>query len=437
MALAVLLLCTYGFHVASTGLARGARGDFASAYTGATIVREGNAHRLYDLSLQASIGDRVMAPDRIVLPYDAMPLGAVALVPLTLLPLADAFAVWTTAQFLLVFLAVVISVRSAPGRRERSLVAAAAIVGIAVTQVGLGNLVDVGQWSGVNALGVAMAYRSWRRESYAAGGAWLIASAAIVKPHLALGLAAFLIGWGNRRALYGAAGAGVAALALSLATVGVGGLAAMVANDIRLAGVLNQAGGASVFALPAVWFANTAASSVAGVVGGLVCLTLCGILGRRLRANALLLGPALATATALSLLASPHAYLYDVVMLSPAVAWSLADLGLFSTPQRRGYGNAWTIVVLWAVLPWIQTLFVSALLPLVTRIGILHPWLTIALAAALWSNATQTHRSAARTLAAPERAHTTLVEGVPTPAVPAHAVVLSTSGRPAGGDATH
>lgn len=389
-ALAVLLLCMYGVHVAGTGLAQGARGDFASSYTGATIVREGNAHRLYDLSLQAAVGDRVMAPARIVLPYDAMPLGAVALVPLSLLPLADAFAVWTTAQFLLVLLAAVISVRAAPGRRERSLVAAAAIVGIAVTQVGLGNLVEVGQSSGVNTLGVAMAYRSWRRGSYAAGGAWLIASAAIVKPDLALGLAAFLIGWGNRRALYGAAGAGVAALGVSVATVGVGGLAAMVANDIRLAGVLNQAGGASVFALPAVWFANTAASYVAGLVGGLACLALCGVLGRRLRGNARLLGPALATATALSLLASPHAYLYDVVMLAPAVAWSLADLGLFSAPQRRGSGNAWTIVVLWAVLPWIQTMFGSALLPLESRVGILYPWLTIALAAALWSIPAQT-----------------------------------------------
>ena len=392
IAIALALLAVCGMRVAGAGPAQGGRADFGSGYTGATIIRDGDGHRLYDLTLQASVGDRVMAPQRITLPYDAMPLGAVALVPLTLLRLDAAFAVWTTAQFLLVLLAVVIAVRAAPSPRPRSHWAAFAIIGIAVTQVGLENLVGVGQWTGVNALGVAMAYRCWRRSSFAAGGMWLVATAAVMKPDLAIGLSAFLIGWGNRRALLGALGAGAAAVAGSLAIVGVGGMSAMLGNDLRLAGVLSQAGGASFFALPSVWFGNATPAYVGGAVGALACLAICGVLGRCLRNDPSLLGPALATATALSLLASPHAYLYDEVMLAPAVAWSLAELGLFTVRQSRGVDNAWTIVVVWTVLPRLQTLFVTVLLPVVTRIGILFPWFTVALAAALWSIPAQTTR---------------------------------------------
>ena len=395
------LLGVYAGHVAGIGPAQGGRSDFGSAYTGATIIREGDGHRLYDLSLQTAVGDRVMAPARITLPYDELPLGAVALVPLAALPLDTAFVTWTTVQFLLVCLAVVIAVRAAPTPRPRRGAAALAIIGIAVTQLGLENLVGVGQWTGLNAIGVAMAYRCWRRGAFAAGGAWLVASAAAVKPDLAIGLLAFLIGWGNRRALLGALGAAAAVLAGSLAIVGVGGLSAMVTNDLRLAGVLSQAGGASFAALPSVWFGNTTPSYVVGAAGAAVCLVLCGMLGRRFRGDSVLLGPALAAATALSLLASPHAYLYDEVMLAPAVAWSLAELGLFSVPQRRGLDNAWTIVVLWAVLPWIQALFFTPLLPLVSRIGILFPWFTVALAVALWSIPTQTGGVARRRLAIP------------------------------------
>lgn len=390
IAIALVLLAVYGMHVAGAGPAQGARSDFASGYTGATIVRDGDAHRLYDLTLQSSVGDRLVAPARLTLPYDAMPLGAVVLVPLALLPLDTAFVVSTTAQFLLVVLAVVIAVRAAPSPRPRSRAAAFAIIGIAVTQIGLENLVGVGQWTGVNAIGVAMAYRCLRRGSFTAAGVWIVATAALMKPDLALGFAAFFLGWGNRRALLGALGAGIAALGASLAVVGVGGLSALFSNDLRLAGVLSQAGGASFIALPSVWFGNTTLSYVGGAVGAVVCVGICGVLGRRFGRNPALLGPALAATTALSLLASPHAYLYDEVMLAPAVAWSLAELGLFTIPQRRGLDNAWTIVVIWGVLPWVQTLFVTMLLPLVTRIGILFPWFTVALTAALWSVPAQT-----------------------------------------------
>src|SRR5205807_767155 len=53
---------------------------------------------------------------------------------------------------------------------------------------------------------------SWRQGHRAGAGAWLMGGALLAKPHLALGLAAWLLAQRNRRALAGAAG-GIAAVA--------------------------------------------------------------------------------------------------------------------------------------------------------------------------------------------------------------------------------
>src|SRR5437588_2062 len=79
---------------------------------------------------------------------------------------------------------------------SRRIVDLVAITAVALAVPATSNLLGVGQWTGLNALGLAMAYRSWRHHAYASGGVWLAASAAIAKPHLALGLMVFALGWG-------------------------------------------------------------------------------------------------------------------------------------------------------------------------------------------------------------------------------------------------
>lgn len=388
IAAAALLLCAYGSHVAAAGPASASSHDFSSNYTGATIIRDGRAAQVYDWGLQQSVATPLMAPYRLTLPFDQVALGATALVPLTFLPLPGAFVVWIALQFLLVLSAVVIAVRAAPGAKGRTLMAGAAIAGIALTTVGLDSLIGVGQSTGVNAFGLAMACRCWRRGSDAAGGAWLAGSIALFKPHLGLGLAAFLLAWGNRRALLGALVAGGASLAALLVVVSPAGVLAMLSDGALVR--YSQLGGASFMALPTMWFGDGALSFAAGIAGGCIGVLLCALLGRRVRRGRSAMGPALAAAAALSLLAAPHAFLYDTVMLAPAVAWSLAELGLFTSPQPRTLDGAWAIVVLWAVAPWIQRVFATQLTPLVAQIGVPDVWFSLVLAVVLWSNIAKT-----------------------------------------------
>lgn len=386
-----LLLCAYGARAVAVSSSGGTGGDFGAGYVAATMLREGQAGQVYDLERQRTEGARLLGGQR-WLPFEGVALGSAAQIPLSFLPFQAAFLAWDAVQVALVVLAAVIAVRATPAHRTRQWIVVAAIGGLAVTHVGLDNLVAVGQWTGVNALGVAMAYRCWRRGSHMAGGAWLVASSALFKPHLALGLAVFLIAWGNRRALSGAAIAAAASVAALFALVGVNGVHALISNDIALNGAPNQQGGASIAALPSMWFSDGPAAYLMGAIASCAILAMCALLGRRLRRDSSLLAPALATATVLSLLASPHAFLYDDVLLVPAVAGSLAELGLLTTRQPRTLYSAWTIVALWAVAPWLQRLFAGELAPLVARVGYLDVWFTILLAVALWSIPVETLR---------------------------------------------
>lgn len=403
IAATLVLLGVYCAHVA--GAEPSTRGlDFGSSYVAATMIREGAAANVYNLPLQHAAALQLTPPGVRVLPFEGVALGAAVVLPLSALPMTTAFVAWTIAQLALVVAAVIIAIRAAPSTRHRSVIAVAAIAGVAVTHVGLDNLLLTGQWTGVNAIGVAMAYRCWRRGAHASGGAWLAATAMLFKPHLALGLGAFLLAWGNRRALAGACAAIVVEVTALVALVGINGVAALVAGDVHLNGALNQQGGASFMALPTMWFGDTPAAYVLGVAGAAAGFVLCAVLGWRLRRDRSLLGPALAAATVVSLLASPHAFLYDDVMLAPAIAWSLAELGLFTARQPRTLSSAWTVVVLWAVAPWVQRLLAAQVAPLVARIGVLDVWFMMLLAIVLWS-------IPAKTRTTPE--HAVLPQAVP------------------------
>jgi hypothetical protein len=350
--------------------------DFSSTYTAAVIVRSGDIGHMYAAQEQARVGAEVLAPGQLALPYSEMPAGAVLAVPLTLLPLSLAFRVWAALQLMLVVVAAVIAARAAPSMRPVTARRLLLPIAIAVAGAGTANLIDVGQWTGVNALGLALAYRSWRNGSYAGGSIWLTLTALMAKPHLAVGLFIFLLGWGNRRAIVAAVVTGAAVLLSFVAIVGVSGLR----DAVMLSAGYSARGGTTLLSLASMWYDDTAATFAIGLMACAAALVLCFLIGRRAR-DPRWFGAALAAAAALSLLATPHAFLYDQVMLVPAVAWWLVSLG--SQPAAARIRSRLTVALLWIVVPRLLVAF-PAVTPFVLRFGELYAWSLLALAGAFW-----------------------------------------------------
>jgi hypothetical protein len=339
---AIVLLAAYVALWSGVTTANIGTSDFTATYVGATLLREGHAGAIYDQSLQAPLHAALIAPlQRGNLPFVNPPVAAAVVAPLTLLSLTAAYRAWQAAQLLMLVAAVVVALRAAPWParlRRDGVVAAAALAALAGTgSLSLGLLA---QWDGLTALGLATAYALWRHDRGFAGGAVLAATAAIAKPHLAIGLAGLLLGWRDRRVLAGAAVGLGAVLLASLAVVGPAGLSGFVGavvDDSRrwpLASLLGFTG------LTGSWLGNGAAAELLAAAGSVAAVAGCVVLGRRLARDRAALEPCLAAATLLSLLASPHLLSHDMVLLAPVVVWLLAwasvQDGTAAWPGRSG-----------------------------------------------------------------------------------------------------
>jgi hypothetical protein len=326
--------------------------DFTASYVGGTLLREGHGAAIYDEGLQAALHASLVAPDRHGnLPFVNPPAAAVLVAPLTLLSLPAAYRLWQVAQLLMLALALLVAARAAPWPRElrrRGAVGAVALAAFAGTgTLALGLLA---QWDGLSALGVAAAYALWRRQAGFAAGVVLALSASVAKPHLAIGLAALLLGWRERRTIAGALTGVAVAVAVSLAAVGPSGLIAFAAaarTDATrwpLASLLGFNG------LSGSWLGDGAAAQVIGAACSAAALVACVVLGRRLARGRIALEPCLAAALLLSLVASPHLLAHDLVLLAPALvalaAWAARGEGWAAWPGRTSRA----ILVGWLVL---------------------------------------------------------------------------------------
>src|SRR5450631_684404 len=357
-AVAVSLLAAYAILWMSVSNAQIGTSDFTATYVGGTLLREGHGAGIYAQSLQAHLYAALVPLSRGgSLGFVYPPPAAVLVLPLTLLPLTAAYRVYQVAQILMLVLGVCIAARAAPWPRMLargsipSVAALFALAGAGTFALGL-----LGQWDGVGALGLGGAYALWRRDARFAGGVVLAASAAVAKPHLALGLAALLIGWRERRVLAGAA-TGVAAMILvSLAAVGPAGLAAFLASTQTDAGRWPLASMLGFTGLFGSWLGNGAAPQLLAAAGSVLALAACLWLGRRLRRDRSALEPCLAAAMLLSLVASPHLLSHDLVMLEPVLvgvlAWAGARDGstVWPGPSSRAVLAGWGVLFLAAVL---------------------------------------------------------------------------------------
>ncbi|HEY2703750.1 MAG TPA: hypothetical protein VGL20_08675, partial [Candidatus Dormibacteraeota bacterium] len=84
----------------------------------------------------------------------------------------------------------------------------------------------------------------------------------------------------------------------------------------------------------------------------LAALAACWLLGDRARRRPDLLEPALAGATALSLLAAPHLLIHDLVLLAPALVWTVAWASGLPGTERRLVVCGWLLLNLAVLLDW-------------------------------------------------------------------------------------
>ena len=318
--------------------------DYSAFHVAALLVREGQAGQLYDQGAETRRHEQLVPPGyHVDLPYISPPATVLLVLPLTGLALPTAFRVAGIAEFLLLAGAVAVAVRAAPrspsGRPDR--IERLAIGAMATAGVGTLVLVLMGQWDGLLALGVALAYACLRRRQPLAAGLALGLTLAPTKPHLALGLLAFLVGLRAGRALGGIALAGVATLLADLAVAGPSGVTGWLgalrlsSGHSPLASLLGTTGFAGS------WLGDTTAAHAVGLALAVPAVAGCAVLGHALRRGRVDLEVAMGGAVALGLLAAPHLLMHDLAVLAPAAAWTMVAATARSERSGRRAVAGW------------------------------------------------------------------------------------------------
>jgi hypothetical protein len=313
------------------------RSDFTAMYVGATLLHQGHGSQLYDESLQTPLHAALIAPDTEGnLPFLNPPIAAATMLPLTAFSLDTAYRIWSLLQVALLVLAVAVAARAAPWppglpRGTRLAACLAALAG-----VGSLSLFLLGQWDGATALGLAVAYACWRRGKPATGGAVLAVFACIAKPHLAVGLAAYVVARRDRRLTLGAAAGLGAVAAACLVISGPSGCAGFVrsAFDSSSRTPLGELLGFT--GLFGSWLGDTVAARALATAATVAACAACAVLGDAWRRRPENLEASLAGATALSLLAAPHLHGHDLSILAPVAVWSIA-----AATRRDGIRLRW------------------------------------------------------------------------------------------------
>jgi Glycosyltransferase family 87 len=312
------------------------RSDFTAFYVGGTLLREGHSGDLYNEAIQQPLHSLLIAPDREAnLPFVNTPVAAALVLPVTFLSLTDAYRVWSVLELGILVLAVVLAVRWVEWPSETPGVWKVAVGAAALASMGTWTMFMQAQWTPLLALGLVLAYRSWRRGHLATGAAVLVVSAGIAKPHLALGILAFMLGWRRRQVIIGAV-AGAAGLALaSLALVGPSGIAGFVNILASSTTRWDLSKMVSFIGVVGAVFGNGTSAHVISLVASLAACAAAVWLGIAVRRDPTRLDTALAGAAVLSLVASPHAYPDDLVMLAPAMVLGVAAAARRCTANAR------------------------------------------------------------------------------------------------------
>ncbi len=361
--------------------------DFAGTYVAATLIRSGKAAEIYDAPAERQALVASGAPvshDNI--PYENPPAAAVVTLPWALLDAGAAWRTWSLLQLALMVLSLLLVARSAPWPAPLPRLSRVAIVLVALAGFGTGLLFLEGQWDGVSVLGLAAAYALWRRDRPAAAGFALGFTAAIAKPQLVIGVAAFMVGRRDWRAVGGALAGAAVTIVIGLIGAGPHALTSFITaiatpSNSPTAQMQGTTGlfGSLLGHAPSVFLLAVAA--------GIAVAAVAGWLGAVAHRRIDLFEPSLCGAVALSLFASPHLLGHDLTLLAPVLVAGLAWLA--GRPGERLWPGPATIAILglWVLLsfasqsdlsqntvglpgratPWVLLVFAAAWCALVTR----------------------------------------------------------------------
>jgi Glycosyltransferase family 87 len=194
------------------------RADFSAYYTGWSIARDGLGEQLYDFDLQTRYQQQILGGRSFsqgLLPYLNPPHATIPFVPLALLPLPAAFAIWTLCQIALLVWMLRLLLRIArdwePQERWLMVSAVVAFPPLLFT-------LQLGAFSLLMLLCMLQFYWSLKQGHDRAAGLWLLLGT--VKPQVMLLPGALLIGARRWHALGVALLGGGALAALSGALLG-------------------------------------------------------------------------------------------------------------------------------------------------------------------------------------------------------------------------
>jgi alpha-1,2-mannosyltransferase len=291
--------------------------DFLPTYSAGTAVAHGHPAEMYDRAAELRAHAAILPGHTLSQAPFLNPPGAALLVaPLSALPFSAAYLLWALLQTVLLGTGALLLC----GRRPRGELVAPAVFCLG----GVWCFLDVvlGQWDGVTLLGLALCWRLRAQDRMVAAGLALGLLGGLAKPHLLVGVAAYLLVRREWR-LVAAAAAGalavivVPALLLSphllvdfVRTMGSSGVDPLSQRFVSLSGLVYS------------WFGITALSRLAGLVLSAVAVCVAGWLGTRRAGDPLRREAAV---VALSLLVSPHLLSYDPVLLLPFLIAILAE----------------------------------------------------------------------------------------------------------------
>jgi hypothetical protein len=373
--------------------------DFAPTYAAGQLVLHGSGSAIYDQArILAAERAAVPAGYQVNLPFISPPASALFAAPLAAFSLSSAEVAYSFVQLLATIAAAALIALRVRWPMTIPVTLRVGIVAAAVGAPTVGALLLSGESDGLFTLAVAVSYLWFARGRMLSAGVALGLAAGLGKPHLMIGVLAFLAFRRDLRLVVGciltATIVNLAAIAVVGSNSALGFVSAVAGSgmDHAPSGLLGLAG------LLASWFGNGVPVRVLGLAASVAVIGLCARLGvissRRPKHTPELF----AAIVALSLLASPHLLTPDMVVLVPVLVWLCAVVLGGAAPRMS------TPVALLAVAwVWVGVAIVAdAANASVGFPGRLTPWGLMLFASAGWLTATRS-AGAPRRLSVPMR----------------------------------